>query len=145
MCALITVMAMAAFHLLSLKHLVTPFSWRCKFLPRLITHMACRCYWACSRALSDTHVHVYTCTYAHMHVWHAPLHANAHANHLHWSMAAGNDQAACSNDKVRKDQVVAVLSGGMSWAQLAAIPIGYIQASLQRPPHLRCQNSVHIK
>lgn len=64
MCALITVMAIVAFHLLSLKHLVTPSSWWGRFLPRLITHMASRRYRACSEASSDTHVHTYACMYA---------------------------------------------------------------------------------
>lgn len=63
MCSLITGMTMVAFHLLSLKHLVTPFSWWCKYLLRLITHMT-------SRHMSIlqsfvTHVHTYACIYAH--------------------------------------------------------------------------------
>lgn len=60
----------------------------------------------------------HTCAYLCMRVCtHMDVCAIAHArthNHLRRSMAGGNDRAPCSNDKVRKDQDTAVLSGGTS-------------------------------
>lgn len=115
MCALITVMATVPIHLLSLEHLVTPF-----FLEMQISTEANNSHDVtaplllrrASGALSDTRVHVYTCMCAHAR--HAPLHSKCARNHLHWSVAAGNDQAPCSSDKVREDQDVAALPGETS-------------------------------
>lgn len=67
MCALITVMAIVAFHLLSLKHLIMPSSWWCKFLPRLITHLASHHYWLCSKAVRHLCMHARTWKYGMQH------------------------------------------------------------------------------
>lgn len=115
MCALITVMAIVAFHLLSLKHLIMPSSWWCKFLPRLITHLTSHHYWVCSKAVRHLCMHARTWKYDMQQHTHTSTH-----KHLHNSRVGGNDRAPCSSDKVRKDQDTVVLSGEMSWSQLAA-------------------------
>lgn len=74
MCALITVMAIVAFHLLSLKYLIVPSSWWCKFLPRLITHT--ESYWACSKAVR--HLCMHACT----DIWKYDMHRHTHT-HMH--------------------------------------------------------------
>lgn len=55
------------------------------------------------------------------------------STHLHRSLAGGNDWVPYSSDKVRKDLDMVVFSGKTSWAQLAAIPQGYLQAKVLQP------------
>lgn len=106
--ALITVMAIVAFHLPSLKHLITLSSWWCKFLPRLITHTSC-CYWVCSKAVRRLSTLMHSC----MQVWHAPAHKNTCTTL--WQVAMTGHPAAVT----RSERIGTLLCPQERWAELS--------------------------
>lgn len=131
MCALITVMAIVAFHLLSLKHLVTPSSWWCKFLPRLITHMTSRRYWAHSKALSDTDARTYACMHAHTSTYGMHQRTQTPAQlHGRWQWPGTLQQRQGQEGSGR---CCALRRDELSSANCYPT-IGYIQANLHWPP-----------